>query len=169
MAETGSLMSCRADGLEPAHAVTDMGLLQKHIRTIVVDDSPIALRTICTLLARDPNMVVIGAATNGHAAVALARSLHPDLVLLDVEMPIMGGIEATSCLTRECPATCVVIVTVHDSPELRRVCQGRGARGFIAKTSLTDELPAVIQQLFGNGKCEEGSEGEYATAHLARR
>ncbi len=99
-------------------------------------------------------MVVVGAATNGNAAVALARSLHPDLVLLDLEMPIMGGIEATSCLTRECPTTQVVIVTVHDSPELRRVCRERGARGFVAKTALRDDLPAVIQQLFSDGRAD---------------
>ncbi len=133
--------------------MTDMGFLPKHIRTIVVDDSPIALKTMCSLLARHGNLQVIGTATDGNAAVALARSLQPDLVLLDLEMPIMGGIEATSCLARECPTTCVVIVTVHDSPELRRVCQERGARGFIAKTALPDELPTVIHQLFGNGKC----------------
>ncbi len=153
MAQTGSLRSWRVHGLDPAHAA-DMELLQKQIRTIVVDDSPAALRTICSLVARERNMVVVGTATNGDAAVALARSLRPDLVLLDLEMPIMGGIEATSCLARECPATRVVIVTVHDSPELRRVCRERGARGFIAKTALKDDLPVVIRQLFGNGKGE---------------
>ncbi len=134
--------------------MTHMGFPRRHIRTIVVDDSPVALNTMCSLLARHGNMQVIGTATNGNAAVALARSLQPDLVFLDLEMPIMGGIEATSCLARECPATCVVIVTVHDSPELRRVCRERGARGFIAKTALTDQLPIVVQQLFGNDKCE---------------
>ncbi len=145
-----------------------MGLVEKAIRAIVVDDSPTALRTICLVLARRQNVEVVGAATHGHAAVALARTLQPDLVLLDLEMPLMGGIEATSRLVRECPAICVVIVTVHDSPELRKVCQERGARGFIAKTALTDELPVVIQQLFGNGKCE-GSEVKHATAHLVSR
>ncbi len=144
----------RAWAATRAHAVVDMGVLQRHIRTMVVDDSPIALRTICSLVAREQNVVIVGAATNGHAALAMARSLYPDLVLLDLEMPIMGGIEATSCLTRDCPTTRVVIVTVHDSPELRRVCQQRGARGFIAKTALKDELPVILRQLFGNGKCE---------------
>ncbi len=86
--------------------------------------------------------------------MALARSVRPDLVLLDLEMPIMSGIETTSCLARECPATRVVIVTVHDSPELRRICREHGARGFIAKAALKDDLPVVIRQLFGNGKRE---------------
>ncbi len=129
-----------------------MELLQKQIRTIVVDDSPTAIRTICSLVARERNMVIVGTATTGAAAVALARSLRPDLVLLDLGIPIMSGIETTSWLARECPATSVVIVTVHDSPELRTVCRERGARGFIVKIALQDDLPIVIRQLFGNGQ-----------------
>jgi DNA-binding NarL/FixJ family response regulator len=73
-------------------------------------------------------------------------------VLLDLEMPVMDGIEATSLLARECPATRVVVVTVHDTPELRRLCQERGASGFIAKDALKDELPAVVLRLFGDGE-----------------
>lgn len=121
------------------------------IRTIVVDDSPAALRAICSVVARQPNLAFVGAATNGREALVLARSLRPDLVLLDLEMPIMGGVEATSCLGRECPATRVVIVTGHDTPMLRKLCYERGARGFIVKDALHEELPIVIRELFGNG------------------
>ncbi len=63
----------------------------------------------------------------------------------------MDGVEATSRLGRECPATKVVIVTVHDTPELRKLCSERGAHAFIAKEALEDELPVVIPRLFGNG------------------
>jgi DNA-binding NarL/FixJ family response regulator len=126
-------------------------LLQRQIRTIVADDSAIALQTICSVAEREQHLMVIGTAMNGNAALEMVRTLHPDLVLLDVEMPIMSGIEATSCIAREFPETRVVIVTVHDSPELRRVCRERGAHGFITKTALKDELPVVVRQLFGNG------------------
>jgi DNA-binding NarL/FixJ family response regulator len=122
------------------------------IRTIVVDDSPAALHAISSVVARQSNLAFVGAATNGREALALARSLRPDLVLLDLEMPIMGGVEATSCLERDCPGARIVIVTVHDTPELRRVCYERGARGFIAKDALHEELPIVVRELFGNGK-----------------
>ncbi len=152
--EESSLIPCDVHSRKPAHRDITMALIPNPIRTMVVDDSPAALQTLCSFVERQQNMVVVGAATNGNAAVALARSLHPDLVLLDLEMPIMGGIEATSCLTRECPTTQVVIVTVHDSPELRRVCRERGARGFVAKTALRDDLPAVIQQLFSDGRAD---------------
>jgi len=121
------------------------------IRTIVVDDSPAALRAICLVVARQPNLAFVGAAMNGREALALARSLQPDLVLLDLQMPIMGGIEATSRLEQECPTARIVIVTVHDTPQLRKLCYERGARGFIVKDALHEELPIVVRELFGNG------------------
>jgi DNA-binding NarL/FixJ family response regulator len=124
---------------------------KKEIRTIVVDDSPSALRAMCSVVARQPELIFVGAAANGREAVELARSVRPDLVLLDLEMPVMDGIQATSCLGRDCPSTCVVIVTVHDTPELRKLCRERGARGFVAKDALKDELPAVVSSLFGSG------------------
>lgn len=114
-----------------------MRSLMSGIRTMVVDDSPAALRAICSVVERQANLVFVGAATNGREGLALARSLRPDLVLLDLAMPIMGGIEAASCLQRDCPATRVVIVTVHDTPELRKLCYERGAGGFSQETSCT--------------------------------
>ncbi len=118
---------------------------------MVVDDSPTALRAICSVVARQENLSFVGAATNGREALALARSLRPDLVLLDLEMPIMNGIEAASCLGQDCPTTRVVIVSVHDTPALRKLCYERGACGFITKDALGGELPAVILKLFANG------------------
>jgi len=124
---------------------------ERGIATIVVDDSPRALRAMCSVVACQQELSLVGAATNGREALALARGLRPDLVLLDLEMPVMDGVEATSRLGQECPAARVVIVTVHDTPELRKLCLERGAHAFIAKDALKDELPAVIPKLFGNG------------------
>lgn len=118
------------------------------IRTMVVDDSPVALRAMCSAVARQRTLKFIGAATNGRDAVTLARSLHPDLVLLDLEMPLMNGIEATEILRRECPETRVVVVTVHDTPEMRTLCLQRGACAFIAKETMNDELPMIVRDLF---------------------
>jgi DNA-binding NarL/FixJ family response regulator len=120
------------------------------IRTIVVDDSPNALRAMCSMVARQPGLSIVGSATNGREALTAARTLRPDLVLLDLEMPVMDGIEATSCLGRECPGTRVVIVTVHDTPELRKLCLDRGACGFIAKGALEHELPTLVLRLSGS-------------------
>jgi DNA-binding NarL/FixJ family response regulator len=135
----------------PVHTGAHMATGKKGIRTIVVDDSPAALRAICSVVERQDNLSLVGAASNGSNALSLARSLHPDLALLDLEMPVMDGIEATTCLRRDCPETCVIVVTVHDTPELRKLCRERGARGFIAKGTLKDQLPVVLRELFGNG------------------
>jgi DNA-binding NarL/FixJ family response regulator len=128
----------------------------KGIRTIVVDDSPAALRAMCSVVAREKNLSFVGAATNGRDAVALARTVHPDLVLLDLEMPVMDGIEATSCLSHDCPAARVVIVTVHNTTELRKRCYERGASAFIAKDVLKEELPSIVQELFSNDESGTG-------------
>jgi DNA-binding NarL/FixJ family response regulator len=104
---------------------------------------------MCSVVARQPNLRLVGAATNGREALELARRLRPDLVLLDLEMPVMDGLEATYCLGRECPATRVIAVTVHDTPELRKLCLGRGACGFIAKDALERELFTVVLGVFG--------------------
>ncbi len=124
---------------------------RRAIRTIVVDDSPNALRAVCSMVERQRNLNLVGAAATGREALELARGLSPELVLLDLEMPIMDGLEATSRLRREYPATRVVIVTIHDTPELRGLCFRQGAHGFVAKDALKDELPAVVLRLFGNG------------------
>lgn len=121
------------------------------IRTIVVDDSPVALRAICSVVARQPNLVFVAAGTDGCQALALTRSLRPDLLLLDLEMPIMNGLETILCLEQDCPTTRIVIVTVHDTPELRKLCSRIGASGFILKEAVSEELPLVVRELFGNG------------------
>ena len=118
------------------------------IRTMVVDDSPVALRAMCSAVARQRSLKFVGSATNGKAALELARSVHPDLVLLDLEMPLMDGIEATTRFRLECPATRVVILTVHNTPEMRKLCLERGASAFIPKEAMNDELPKVIKDLF---------------------
>jgi two-component system response regulator DesR len=125
---------------------------KKGIRTIVVDDSPAARRAMCSVISRQQSLNFVGAASNGLEALALARSVRPDLALLDLEMPVMDGIETMSCLGRDCPAIRVVVVTIHDTPELRKRCYERGARGFIAKDALRDELPIVVHELFGNSE-----------------
>jgi DNA-binding NarL/FixJ family response regulator len=125
----------------------------KDIRTIVVDDSPAALRAMCSVVARQPELRFVGAASNGKEALALARIFQPELILLDLEMPVMDGIEATDCIRRDCPTARVVIVTVHNSQELQKRCYERGASAFISKDALKDELPGVVLKLFGNGAC----------------
>ncbi len=119
------------------------------IRTLVVDDSLTALRAMCSLLKRQPAIEVVGTAQDGCEAIEEVRNLRPELVLLDVQMPVMDGIEAATQLNRDFPATRIIMVTVHDSPAVRQACQESGAHAFIAKEQLDHEFPVILRQLFG--------------------
>jgi two-component system, NarL family, nitrate/nitrite response regulator NarL len=117
------------------------------VRTLVVDDSEVSLRTICSFLSAQPGIELVATANGGEQALQLARKLHPQLVFMDVQMPKMNGIDATLVLTREQPAVNVIIVTVHDTPELRQACFEAGARCFVSKHRLAQELPTLLRCL----------------------
>ena len=121
---------------------------ERLIRTLVVDDTAPVLRAICSFLATQGNIEVLGTAQNGRQALEQAEVLRPELVLMDMHMPEMNGLEVTARLRKMLPATRVVMVTVHDYPEVRRTCKASGAHGFVSKNRLTEELPGEIHRVF---------------------
>jgi DNA-binding NarL/FixJ family response regulator len=127
---------------------TDMDA-PRQIPTLVVDDSPAFLRAFCSFLQDQPNLKVVATAQDGQEALALAQSLQPELVLLDLQMSGMNGVEAARQLGAQCPAICVVMITALDAPELRQACLKCGARGFIHKDDVRQELPLLLQRVFG--------------------
>jgi DNA-binding NarL/FixJ family response regulator len=118
------------------------------IRTLVVDDDPLMRIAIRLLLERDCSIHVVGTAGDGHQGYLLANSLHPDLVLADMHMPEFNGLEFTGLLSRDFPATRVIIVTSDTDPALPEKCRAGGAHGFVTKDHLWDGLPAEIQRIF---------------------
>ncbi len=128
----------------------DVGL--HPIRTLVVDDSTAALHSICCFLKLQRHIDIVGTATDGHQGLVSAHALHPDLVLMDVQMPVMNGIEAAARLRQELPSTRIIMVTVHDGPDVRQACRESGADGFIAKEHLDEELPALLEHIFSCDK-----------------
>ncbi len=129
-----------------------MDALPQSIRTLVVDDSAAALHSMCCFLELQPNIDIVGTATDGCHGLASAHALHPDLVLIDVQMPVMNGIEAAARLRRDLPATRIVMVTAYDSPEVRQACRESGADGFIAKERLDEEFSAIMEDIFARRK-----------------
>jgi len=117
-------------------------------RTLVVDDSPVVAKLLCSFLETLENVEVVGTAASGQEALEAAEALLPDLVLMDFDMPGMNGLEATAQLRIRFPETRIVIVTMHDLLELRSACQLAGATGFVSKTELARQLPALIRQIF---------------------
>jgi two-component system, NarL family, response regulator DesR len=108
------------------------------VRVLVVDDHALFAEALMLTLAIDDRIEVIGCASNGAEAVSLAKSLRPDVVLMDVHMPTMDGIEATRRVRMASPNSWVMIVTSSHSAELARVALQAGA-----STYLTKDTPAL--------------------------
>jgi DNA-binding NarL/FixJ family response regulator len=120
------------------------------VRTLIVDDSESALAAISSAAAGNPAVEIIGTAKNGCEALEQARRWQPKLVVMDVQMPKMNGVAAMEQLKREFPDTLVILVSLHDSPELQCLCRHSGACAFVPKTFLAQELPRMIEAVLTN-------------------
>jgi len=98
-------------------------------------------------LAAEPDMAVIDEATDGEVALDLARSLCPDVVLMDVEMPRMDGITTASVLHATCPRTLIIMLSIHDDALTRARAEDAGAAAFVAKSMPADTLLTTIRQV----------------------
>jgi DNA-binding NarL/FixJ family response regulator len=134
--------SSRPDAI---HAARRGGLnMSRPWRAVVVDDHPKLLTIAARLLASIPGVEVVGEATSGQAALEAVDRLRPDLVLMDLTMPGMDGLEATRRLVARPDAPEVIIMTVHDLPQYRDAALAAGARRFVAKAELAEQLRQAI-------------------------
>ncbi len=115
------------------------------IRILLVDDQPLFRRAIATLVGDQPGLVVVGEAENGLQGLELAHSLRPDVVLLDVEMPVMNGVEATRRIRDEVPAAKVVILTVSEEDDHLFDAIRYGAHGYLLKNLRPEQLYELIR------------------------
>ena len=115
------------------------------IRVLVVDDHPVVRRGLSACLADRPTLKVVGAAGDGEEAIRLARSLKPDIVLMDINMPRMDGLQVTEVLRRDMPNSRVVILSVHNRPEYVQRVINAGARGYLLKDAPAEELVRVLE------------------------
>jgi DNA-binding NarL/FixJ family response regulator len=118
------------------------------VRTVVVDDSPMMLKTLSLLLERENDFQLVGTATDGRHAVRRVIELQPDLVLMDLRLPGMNGFDATRRIKARSPAPAVIIVTADDTPECRAAASAAGTDGFVAKQQMFTQLPAAMRKLF---------------------
>jgi DNA-binding NarL/FixJ family response regulator len=126
------------------------------IRVLLVDDQPVVRRGLRVRFHLEPDLQVVGEASTGSEALTLAQTLTPDVVLMDIEMPEMDGIEATAALRRVVPQSAVVILSIHDDTQTRGRAQAAGAVAFVEKRGATDSLLAAIRQAAGQaGKRSE--------------
>lgn len=118
-------------------------------RLLIADDHALVRESLCRMLADTPNIEVAGEAENGKEAIKLCHSLEPDLVLMDVRMPEMDGLEATKVIKEAQPGVSILMVTTHREPDYLLEAVRAGAAGYILKESSAGELLDAIWKVLG--------------------
>jgi DNA-binding NarL/FixJ family response regulator len=123
------------------------------LRVLLADDHPVVREGLKTLVNAQNDMEVIGEAASGRSAWLTAVKLKPDVVVMDITMPDLGGIEATELIRRDCPSVRVLALTVHEvDGYLGRLLQA-GATGYILKRAAADDLVRAIRLVAAGGVC----------------
>ena len=130
------------------------------VRILVADDHELFRRGVAAELTQVPGWVVAAEATNGRDAVALAASLKPDIVVLDLTMPELNGLEAARQIVLADPAARILILTAHESEQLVREVLSAGAQGYVLKSDAGRTLVTALQAVL------EG--GSFFTSNVAR-
>jgi len=120
---------------------------RRPLRVLVVDDNESVRRSICQILDSQTDIEVICQAVDGADALNRARQHHPDLVLLDITMPTMNGLDAARILKREFPAMHVVIVSQHDSRGFQWAALAVGASGYVVKSNAAQDLLPEVRRI----------------------
>lgn len=122
------------------------------IRVLLADDEQLIRTALATLVGLEDDVEVVGEAASGPEAVAVARSVRPDVAVLDLQMPGLDGIEVAAALREEVPGCGVVIVTGHGRPGHLKRALSTGVRGFLPKTTSAAVLASVIRTVHAGGR-----------------
>ena len=122
-----------------------MNVASNEIRLVLADDHAVVRSGTRELLEQEPDLKIVGEASNGEEAVRLARELQPDVLVIDVRMPKMSGVEATRRIKAESPDMKVLVLTAHDDDEYVFALLQAGANGYLLKTAEIEELVRAIR------------------------
>ena len=120
-------------------------------KVLVVDDHAFIRRGVNSILQSFPEWELCAEAENGQEAVRLADQLRPEVIIMDVSMPVLNGIEATKLIAKSHPEIKIVLLTLHDSAELLRSGFRAGARGYLLKSDAEQELLKALRVVVGEG------------------
>jgi len=127
------------------------------IRLVLVDDQPVVRQGLRMRLTVEPDITVVGEASNGREAMTLVQQLAPDIVLMDVQMPEMDGITATAEMRASTPQSAIVMLSISDDVSTRARAHAAGAAAFVHKSGAIEVLLATIRQAAQHRKTEPGS------------
>jgi DNA-binding NarL/FixJ family response regulator len=121
--------------------------MSNRIRLVLADDHIMLRQGTAELLRREPDLEIVGEADNGQQAVELAEALKPDIVVMDVRMPVLSGVEATRRIRESLPNVQVLVLTAHDDDQYIFSLLQSGASGYLLKTAPVSELVKAIRQV----------------------
>lgn len=117
------------------------------LRILIADDHEVIRNSLRGLLSRREGWQICGEAVHGREAVEMAKRLRPDIVVLDVSMPLLNGIEVTFQIRKALPRTEILIITMHETKELVEQVMSAGARGYLLKSDATAHIEAAVETL----------------------
>ena len=120
-------------------------MTEEKIRLMLVDDHAVVRSGLKMLLGTQPDVTVVGEAENGAEAVALARQLKPDVVVMDITLPDISGIEATRQIHASCPESAIVALTIHEDQHYFFEMLAAGASGYVPKRAAPEDLLTAIR------------------------
>ncbi|HEX9784804.1 MAG TPA: response regulator transcription factor [Opitutaceae bacterium] len=118
--------------------------MKARIKVLLADDSPVTRQSISDYLKGLEDVELCGVCENGRTAVETALREQPDLMLLDMQMPVMGGLEAARIFRSCLPAMAIILMTIHDHPEIRAACMSSGADALISKAGLARDFRNLV-------------------------
>ena len=131
-------------------------------KILIVDDHEVVRQGIRTILRSRPQWEISGEAVNGKDAIEKAKALDPDVIIMDITMPEMSGIEATREISKLKLRAAVLVFTMHESKNLAATVQEAGARGFVLKSHAARDLLDALESLLGGGTFFGGETGKTA-------
>ncbi|WP_209004106.1 response regulator transcription factor [Labrenzia sp. CE80] len=132
-------------------AQTTNTLHMRPIRVLLADDHELVRDGIRARLAQTDTLEVVGEATNGREAVEQVEALRPDIILMDVSMPVVNGLEAANEIRKRFPETSILVLSIYDNPEYVRGVVQAGARGYILKDISAKEMLTAITSVASGG------------------
>ena len=121
------------------------------MRILVADDHPVVRKGVCSILESRKDLEICGEATNGGEAIEKSLEVNPNLIILDVTMPVLDGFSAAKEIKEVLPAVPILMLSIHDGPEMARGSRSVGAQGFITKAAANEVLLRAVDVLLTGG------------------